>query len=60
MVSDSDTPATYLNKEIMDTYAPQLKPFYYDEKKYDTYLEQLGISYPTLRKIETTTPTTGN
>ncbi len=50
MVSDSDEPATYLNKEIMDKYAPQLKPFYYDDSKYDSYLEQLGISYPTLRK----------
>lgn len=50
MVSEKDKPATHLNKEIMQTYAPQLKPFYYDESKYGTYLEQLGISYPTLRK----------
>ena len=50
MVSEKDEPATHLNKEIMETYAPQLKPFYYDESKYGTYLEQLGISYPTLRK----------
>ena len=49
MVSDTDTPATYLNKEIMETYKPKLAPFYYNEKKYDSYLEQLGISYPTLR-----------
>jgi aminobenzoyl-glutamate utilization protein B len=60
MVSDSDSPAIYLNKEIMDTYAPRLKPFYYDEKKYDTYLEQLGISYPTLIKKESNNTTTGN
>ncbi|MEP1095729.1 MAG: peptidase dimerization domain-containing protein [Cyclobacteriaceae bacterium] len=50
MVTDTDEPATHLNKEIMETYAPQLKPFYYDETKYGTYLEQLGISYPTLRE----------
>jgi len=49
MVSDTDTPATYLNKEIMQTYKPLLIPFYYNEKKYDSYMEQLGISYPTLR-----------
>ena len=49
MVSDSDEPATYLNREIMEKYAPQLEPFYYDETKYNSYLEQLGISYPTLR-----------
>lgn len=60
MVSATDSPATYLNKEIMDTYAPKLKPFYYNEKKYDSYLEQLGISYPTLRKIGSNANTTGN
>ncbi|MGB5318414.1 amidohydrolase [Eudoraea sp.] len=49
MVGADDTPAIFLNKEIMETYAPKLKPFYYDEKKYDSYLEQLGISYPTLK-----------
>ena len=48
--TDSDVPAIYLNKKIMDTYAPKLAPFYYDESKYDSYLEQLGITYPTLRK----------
>lgn len=50
MVSETDEPAIYLNKEIMDLYAPLLVPFYYDETKYDSYLEQLGITYPTLRK----------
>jgi aminobenzoyl-glutamate utilization protein B len=52
MVSDTDTPATYLNKEIMQTYKPLLQPFYYNEKKYDSYLEQLGISYPTLKEVD--------
>ena len=50
MISETDIPPTYLNKDIMDLYAPKLKEFYYDETKYDSYLEQLGISYPTLRK----------
>jgi aminobenzoyl-glutamate utilization protein B len=27
-----------------------LKKFYYDSTKYKTYLEQLGIQYPTIRK----------
>jgi len=27
-----------------------MKPFYYDPTKYGTYLEQLGIKYPTLTK----------
>ena len=49
MVTEDDAPATYLNKEIMEEFRPQLESYYYDEKKYDSYLEQLGIKYPTLR-----------
>jgi hypothetical protein len=26
-----------------------LSEFYYDETRYDSYLEQLGLEYPTLR-----------
>ena len=44
-----DEPAIWLNKEIMETYRPQLRKYYYDPSRYDTYLEQLGISYPTVR-----------
>jgi len=50
MVSETDEPAIFLNKSIMETYAPLLKPYYYDEKKYDSYMDQLGIKFPTLRK----------
>lgn len=50
MVSETDKPAVYLNTEIMGEFRPQLEKFYYDETKYDNYLEQLGIKYPTLRK----------
>lgn len=49
MIGPNDPPPTYLNKEIMSTYKNALKPFYYNEKKYDSYLEQLGVSYPTLK-----------
>ena len=48
-LSDDDPPPVHLNREIMDTYKPELVNYYFDETKYDTYLEQLGISYPTLR-----------
>jgi aminobenzoyl-glutamate utilization protein B len=44
-----DKPAIWLNKKIMDEYRPRMKAFYYDPSKYDTYLEQLGIKYPTVR-----------
>lgn len=50
LVSDKDVPATFLNKEIMNTFKPQLKNYYYNPAKYKTYLEQLGIKYPTLRQ----------
>ncbi len=48
MVNQDDKPAVELNREIMDEFRPQLEKYYYDEKRYDSYLEQLGISYPTL------------
>ena len=50
MVEKSDKPAVHLNEQIMKTYRPQLQKVYYDETKYASYLEQLGIKYPTLRK----------
>ncbi len=49
--SETDQPPIYLNKERMEKYRPLMKPFYYDPKKYSTYLEQLGIKYPTVRNI---------
>ena len=33
----------------MAKYREQMKTFYYDPTKYRTYLEQLGIKYPTVR-----------
>lgn len=50
MVSKEDKPALYLNTDIMEEYRPQLKKYYYDEAKYGSYLEQLGIKYPTVRQ----------
>lgn len=48
---EKDTPpATHLNTAIMGQYRPLLKEFYYDPTRYNTYLEQLGIEYPQLKK----------
>ena len=41
-----DEPAIWLNREIMERFKPQLEELYYDETRYDTYLQQLGIEYP--------------
>ena len=45
-----DEPAIWLNEDIMAEFRPQLERYYYDPTRYDTYLEQLGIDYPTLSK----------
>lgn len=44
-----DKPAIWLNKKTMEEYRPRMKALYYDPAKYDNYLEQLGIKYPTVR-----------
>jgi aminobenzoyl-glutamate utilization protein B len=50
LIGKNDQPAIELNKEKMEKFAPELKKYYYDPAKYKTYLEQLGIKYPTVRK----------
>jgi aminobenzoyl-glutamate utilization protein B len=50
MITQEDAPPIYLNKSIMDQFRPQLEKFYYDESKYGSYLEQLGVTYPTIKK----------
>lgn len=49
LISKDDKPAIQLNKEIMEKFRPEMSKYYYDSSKYKTYLEQLGIKYPTLR-----------
>jgi len=44
-----DKPAIWLNQKTMEEFRPRMKALYYDPSKYDTYLEQLGIKYPTVR-----------
>jgi aminobenzoyl-glutamate utilization protein B len=46
---DAQTPPpTWLNRETLERYRPELRKFYYDPTRYKTYLEQLGIEYPTI------------
>lgn len=45
------TPApTFLNADKMERYRPQLEKLVYDPARYPTYLEQLGVAYPTLNR----------
>jgi len=45
-----DVPATWLNEKTMREYRPLMEKYYYDSAKYPTYLDQLGIKYPTLEE----------
>ncbi|HEY5418344.1 MAG TPA: amidohydrolase [Gemmatimonadaceae bacterium] len=47
----TDKPPIWLNADIMAQYRPEMRKYYYDPKKYKTYLDQLGIEYPTVRKV---------
>jgi len=49
-ISATDQPAIFLNEQIMQRYRPLMEPYYYDATRFDTYLEQLGIEYPTVRE----------
>jgi len=53
LISKTDKPAIQLNKKIMEEFRPEMKKYYYDPSKYATYLEQLGIKYPTVRDEKT-------
>ncbi|HVQ30413.1 MAG TPA: amidohydrolase [Vicinamibacteria bacterium] len=50
LMGESDQPAVEMNKERMERFLSELKKRYYDPVKYRTYLEQLGIRYPTVRE----------
>ena len=49
LLGPEDKPPVWLNRKIMADYREQMRKFYYDPSRYDTYLEQLGIRYPTVR-----------
>jgi len=50
LINPADQPAIELNKDKMEKFRGELKKYYYDPTKYKTYLEQLGIQYPTVKK----------
>ena len=49
MVTEEDSPAIYLNTEIQEEFREKLEKYYYDENRFDSYLDQLGVTYPTLK-----------
>jgi aminobenzoyl-glutamate utilization protein B len=50
LIRPQDKPAVHLNKDTMERFRAEMRKYYYDPSRYKTYLEQLGIEYPTLRK----------
>ncbi|MGH7645700.1 MAG: peptidase dimerization domain-containing protein [Gemmatimonadales bacterium] len=48
LMRPEDRPATEMNAATMERYRPAMRAFYYDPAKHRTYLEQLGIVYPTV------------
>ena len=48
LLRPGDQPPIELNREILQRYRPAMRPFYYDAKRYRSYLEQLGVTYPVL------------
>jgi aminobenzoyl-glutamate utilization protein B len=49
LVPEGATAPTDLNRDKMERFRAELRKLRYDPSKYRTYLEQLGIHYPTVR-----------
>ena len=52
LIRPEDQPALELNVATMEKYRPAMRKYYYEPTKYATYLEQLGVTYPTLRQSD--------
>jgi aminobenzoyl-glutamate utilization protein B len=48
LIGPDDAPAIWLNRETMERYRPEMRKYYFDATRYPTYLEQLGVAYPTV------------
>jgi aminobenzoyl-glutamate utilization protein B len=51
LLAPSDRPAITFNRDKMERFVPQLRRVYYDPRRFKSYLEQLGIKYPTVRDL---------
>jgi aminobenzoyl-glutamate utilization protein B len=48
-ITAEDRPATWANRELMDRYRSEMRTHYYDPSRFATYLDQLGVKYPTVK-----------
>ncbi len=56
LIRPEDKPAIWLNEQMMAKYRPEMKKYYYDPTRYKSYLEQLGIKYPTVKPASSSQP----
>jgi len=56
LLRPGDQPAIELNRATMERFRPAMRRFYYDQSRPGTYLEQLGMRYPTVRGPDGTCP----
>ncbi|HEX5377914.1 MAG TPA: amidohydrolase [Phenylobacterium sp.] len=56
MLTAADKPQIQINAETMAKYRPEMRKYYYDPKKYPTYLDQLGIKWPPVEAEATAAP----
>jgi len=50
LLAETDQPQVQINRDTMARFRPEMRKFYYDAAKYDTYLDQLGVKFPQLTK----------
>ena len=50
LIPEGVAPPAATNADKMERYMPELEKLRYDPSKYGTYMEQLGIEYPTVRE----------
>jgi aminobenzoyl-glutamate utilization protein B len=48
LIPEGTKPPIHFNADKMERFRPELKKLRYDPSRYKTYLEQLGINYPTV------------
>jgi aminobenzoyl-glutamate utilization protein B len=56
LIRPDDRPAVELNTGVMERYRPAMRRFYYDPARGGSYLEQLGVTYPTLKRADGSCP----
>jgi aminobenzoyl-glutamate utilization protein B len=50
LFASSDEPPLNTNLRTMKEYRGAMSKLYFDSTRYKTYLDQLGIDYPTMRR----------